>query len=76
MATRKYRLAEFSTGAPIDGLAVELLCQDHAGTYVLPFPCRWSAGAWHNGVTGAAIDARVVGCDRIDEQSRRCLIYA
>jgi hypothetical protein len=36
MATREHRVAEFSTGTPTDGLPVELLCQDHAGTYVLP----------------------------------------
>jgi hypothetical protein len=61
MVTREYRLAEFSNSPPTEGLPVELLCEDHAGTYLLPFPCRWTDGAWHNGVSGALIDARVVG---------------
>jgi SAM-dependent methyltransferase len=25
---------------------LELLCEDHVGTYVLPFLCRWSSGDW------------------------------
>jgi SAM-dependent methyltransferase len=27
---------------------LELLCEDHVGTYVLPFPCRWSSGDWES----------------------------
>ena len=61
MATRQDRVAEFSTDTPADGLSVELLCEDKSGSYVLPFPCRWTDGGWHNGVTGVLIDARVVG---------------
>jgi hypothetical protein len=61
MATRQDRIDEFSTSTPPDGLPVELLCEDHAGTYLLPFPCRWMDGAWHNVASGALIDARVVG---------------
>jgi len=64
MTTREHRLAEFSSGKPEDGLPVELLCEDHAGTYTLPFPCRWTVGAWYNAATGAFIDARVVGWRR------------
>ena len=61
MATREHRIAEFSADEPIEGLAVQLLCEDHAGTYVLPFPCRWVAGAWHHAASGTVIDARIVG---------------
>jgi hypothetical protein len=61
MATREHRIAEFSTDKPIGDLPVELLCEDHAGTYALPFPCHWIEGAWHNCVSGALIDVRVVG---------------
>jgi hypothetical protein len=61
MATREHRVAEFSTGTPADGVPVELLCEDKSGTYVLPFACCWTDGAWHNAASGAAIDARVVG---------------
>jgi len=39
MATRERRLSEFNTGQPSDH-AVELLCEDHNGTYVLPYLCE------------------------------------
>jgi hypothetical protein len=61
MATRDHRIAEFSTGKPSDGVPAQLLCEDHAGTYVLPFACRWTDGAWHNIASGAFIDAQVLG---------------
>ena len=61
MATREHRIAEFSTGKPVDDLPVELLCEDHAGTYALPFSCRWADGGWRHAVSGVPIDARVLG---------------
>ena len=61
MATRQYRLAEFSTVTPVTNAQVELLCEDKSGTYVLPFPCEWSGQEWRNANTSAAIDATVVG---------------
>jgi hypothetical protein len=39
MATRQKRLDDFdSNGEPPAGELMELLCEDHNGTYVLPFP--------------------------------------
>jgi hypothetical protein len=47
MATREQRVAQFATDRdPASDLAVEVLCEDHVGTYVLPFLCTWSDGAW------------------------------
>lgn len=43
------------------GSPVELLCEDSRGTFVLPFSCQWKDGGWHNGTTGAAIEADVLG---------------
>lgn len=60
MATRQYRLSEFNQGQAPDR-AVEVLCEDHNGTYVLPYLCEWRDGAWHHAASGAAIEARVVG---------------
>jgi len=60
MATRQHRLNEFDAGPPPDR-AVELLCEDHNGTYVLPYLCQWRDGGWYNFVTGAAIETNVVG---------------
>jgi hypothetical protein len=61
MATRQYRLNEFDQGAPPSEQPLELLCEDNSGTYVLPYPCRWSDGAWLNADTSSAIEATVLG---------------
>ena len=61
MATRGHRLAEFSTGLPTESQTLALLCENHAGTYLLPYPCHWNGNAWINKSTGVAIEAKVVG---------------
>ena len=62
MATRQQRLDAFENdGVPPGGEPFELLCEDHVGTYVIPFLCHWDDGAWRNLETGAAIDAAVIG---------------
>jgi hypothetical protein len=60
MATRDYRLSEFNQGPPPDR-AVEVLCEDHNGTYVLPYLCNWKDGGWHHSASGTDIEATVVG---------------
>ena len=62
MVTREHRLSEFNTkGEPASGTPVELLCEDHNGTYVLPFPCHRVGGAWHAAKSGQIIEAIVLG---------------
>lgn|GEM_PF-1622385 len=62
MATRAERLAGFTTDRePQPGCDVELLCEDHNGTYVLPFPCRRAEGTWLNPKTGENVEAEVLG---------------
>ena len=61
MATRQHRLNEFEQGPPPLDQPVELLCEDHNGTYLLPYTCYWSDGAWRNSDTGKAIEAKVMG---------------
>ena len=62
MATRQQRLAEFiSEGQPEPDRPFELLCEDHVGTYVIPFLCHWTEGAWRNVATGEAIAVEVIG---------------
>jgi hypothetical protein len=51
-------------GEPPTGEAVELLCEDNVGTYVIPFPCQWADGVWRNLTSGEQIEARVVGWRR------------
>jgi hypothetical protein len=46
---------------PPDGSPVELLCVDHNGTYVIPFPCHRVEDAWRNFETNEIIEADVAG---------------
>ena len=62
MATREKRLAQFDGfGAPSPEQAVEVLCEDHSGTYKLPFACRFVDGQWRNDESGQAVEAIVIG---------------
>lgn len=61
MATRERRLSQFDgNGEPPPGQAVEVLCEDHSGTYQLPFPCLYVDGKWHNQESGGLLEATVV----------------
>ncbi|MGP0059229.1 MAG: hypothetical protein ACLPID_08090 [Beijerinckiaceae bacterium] len=62
MAMLNDRLAEFiGDRFPVDGVAVELLCMDHVGTYLIPFPCCRAGQSWRNLRTGEVVSAEVVG---------------
>ena len=63
MATRDYRLAAFNQGPPPPDQLLQVLCEDHNGTYLLPFRCEWRDGVWHNpkGPPPGGIAATVVG---------------
>jgi hypothetical protein len=61
MATRQHRISEFDQGLPPAGQSLELLCEDHSGTYLLPYLCNWKDGAWCNSAIGAAIEGKVIG---------------
>jgi hypothetical protein len=62
MATRQRRIDDFThEGEPPAEEPLEILCEDHVGTYVIPFLCRWSSGDWKNVATGARIEATVIG---------------
>ena len=62
MTKREHRLADFqSDGAPSPDVPMQLLCEDHCGTYTLPFACQWSSGRWLNAATGFAVEVDVVG---------------
>jgi hypothetical protein len=55
-------LAEFDgAGEPPAGLPVEVLCEDHSGTYQLPFACRYVEGRWQNHTAGVPVEATVIG---------------
>ncbi len=61
MATRQHRLSEFNDGPPPPDLPLQLLCEDHNGTYLLPYACRWRDEMWRNCANDEAIEADVVG---------------
>jgi hypothetical protein len=65
MATRQQRLDVFiHEGDPPVDQPLELLCEDHIGTYVIPFACQMTGGAWHSVDTGNRIEATVIGWRR------------
>lgn len=61
MTTRQERLNQFSQAEPPAGEAVELLCEDGSGTYLIPSLCRWADGQWVTADRGTTITAKVVG---------------
>lgn len=62
MVTRDQRLAEFNgEGIPPSAEAVQVLCEDKSGTYLLPFACIHVDGQWRNAHTGDIVEAAVVG---------------
>jgi hypothetical protein len=62
MATRHERLQAFDhEGTPPSNRTLEVLCEDHVGTYVVPFPCQWRDGTWRSAITDTPIEATVIG---------------
>jgi hypothetical protein len=62
LASFNDRIAEFIADRfPDDESPVELLCVDHNGTYVIPFPCHRVEDAWRNFKTHEIIEADVAG---------------
>jgi hypothetical protein len=56
------RMDAFSDdGAPPTHQPLELLCEDHVGTYVIPFLCRRRNGAWQSLDTDKCIEATLLG---------------
>jgi hypothetical protein len=72
MATRQQRLDAFiHEGEPPADRLLEVLCEDHVGTYVVPFLCRWSGADWRNAATGARIEATIIGWrERVETEGR------
>jgi hypothetical protein len=62
MATKQQRLDAFThDGLPQADQPFELLCEDHVGTYVVPFLCQWSGEHWQSVETGERIQVTVLG---------------
>jgi hypothetical protein len=68
IAARQKRLAAFpGDGMPPPGAVCELLCEDHVGTYELPYRCHWADGTWRNVETGEPVKAGVVGWRQVSQ---------
>jgi hypothetical protein len=61
MVTRQDRLEDFPSSPRAADQVFDLLCEDHCGTYTLPFGCCWRDEQWRNAKTGKPIQAEVVG---------------
>ena len=63
MVARAEHLRHFITDAdPPFGSVVEVLCEDHVGTYrLLPWLCRSTPKGLRNEGTGELIEVRVIG---------------
>ena len=71
MVTRTARLKDFRTGEyPGSGPPVQVLAEDHVGTYILPFPCERIDGEWRNAATGEAVQANILGWREVQTRSR------
>jgi hypothetical protein len=74
MVTRTARLKDFTTdGYPGADLQVQVLAEDHVGTYILPFPCQHIDGEWRNGATGEAVQSSILGWREVQTKSRDCI---
>jgi hypothetical protein len=72
VATRQERIDAFNQGTiPPADQPLELLCEDHVGTYVIPFLCHWRNGNWQNVETDKCIEARVLGWRAPGRPARR-----
>jgi len=71
LVTRQERIDDFiHEGSPPNDQPLQILCEDHVGTYVIPFPCRWRDGIWENAKTSRRIEATVVGWRALNKTQR------
>jgi hypothetical protein len=61
MPAQKFNHSDFSDAAPPAGKPLQLLCEDEAGKYLLPFRCEWRNGDWHSIGKDRRIEVKVVG---------------
>ena len=71
LVTRQERIDDFiHEGSPPNNQPLQILCEDHVGTYVIPFPCRWRDGLWENAKTSRRIEATVIGWRALNKTQR------
>jgi len=68
LVTRQERIDDFiHEGSPPTDQLFQILCEDHVGTYVIPFPCRRHMGRRKN---QQRIEATVVGWRALNKTQR------
>ena len=62
IGSRQERIDDFiHEGMPPTDQPLQVLCEDHNGTYLISFLCRWREGMWQNAKTSRSIEATVIG---------------
>ena len=63
MVRRNARISQFiSDRLPSADSKVQVLCEDHVGTYTLPFLCRWTDGdGWMSSISQEVVEVAVLG---------------
>ena len=52
---------ESNQGSPPPGESLQLLAEDHTGTYLVPFRCEWRDGEWYGVGKTTPLEAKVLG---------------
>jgi hypothetical protein len=74
MVTRQERIDDFiHEGTPPIDRPLQILCEDHNGTYVIPFLCRWLDDIWQDAKTNRHIEATVIGW-RVPNKTQRSFV--
>jgi hypothetical protein len=69
MVAREDRLRDFETFIPPESNEpTQLLCEDHSGTYLVPYACEWNGNHWRGVESNSPIEARVIGWRPFDPQ--------
>ena len=72
MVERAVRISQFiSDRLPLVGTKVQLLCEDHVGTYTLPFLCCWTDAGWRNAATQMIVEVEVLGWNELSANVRK-----
>jgi hypothetical protein len=62
VVTRQERIDDFDhEGTPPADQPLQILCEDHVGTHVIPFLRQWRDDMWQSLVANRRIEAKVVG---------------
>lgn len=73
--SRQQRIAQFNQSEPPYMEGCMLLCEDHIGTYLLPFACKWDGLNWSPVERDSPLEVRVVGWKLVSRQVRVWILH-